>query len=363
MLHRYFARRFAASFLGATLVLGLILTSVNLAEKLGDFSDADVSFAQVIGLTLLDLPRSIYAIMPLIMIIAAISLFLSLARSSELVVTRASGRSALRALMAPGTVALMIGVLAVVMFNPIVAATSREYERRVAAVSGQSNTVLVGRNGLWLRQGNDQGQTVIRAARTNETGTELWEATFITFTREGGPVRRVEAEYAALVNGFWETVNAKVWPLTETTNPETIAETHAAFNLPSSLTPDQIRDSFGEPSSIPLWDLPSFIKRLETAGFSSARHVVWFQMELAQPVFLLSMMLIGAGFTMRHQRAGRTWIMVLAAIVLSFGIYFLRNFAQIMGENEQIPAVLAAWAPPLAAIGLSLGLLLHLEDG
>ncbi len=363
MLHRYFARRFAASFTGVTLVLGLILVSVNLAEKLGDFDGANISFAQVLGLTLLDLPKGIYAILPLIMIIAAISLFLSLARSSELVVTRASGRSALRALMAPGLVALLIGIGAVVLLNPIVAATSREYDRRVAELSGQSNTVLVGGNGLWLRQGNDQGQTVIRAARTNETGTELWDATFITFTREGGPVRRVEAMHAVLADGFWQTENAKVWPLAETSNPEAIAEEHAVFNLPSTLTADQIRDSFGEPSSIPLWELPGFIRRLETAGFSSARHVVWFQMELAQPVFLLSMLLIGAGFTMRHQRAGRTWLMVLAAIVLSFGIYFLRNFAQIMGENEQIPAVLAAWASPLAAIGLSMGLLLHLEDG
>ena len=55
--------------------------------------------------------------------------------------------------------------------------------------------------------------------------------------------------------------------------------------------------------------------------------------------------------------------MVLFAILLSFAIYFLRNFAQILGENGQLPALLAAWAPPLAAITLSLGILLHNEDG
>ena len=73
--------------------------------------------------------------------------------------------------------------------------------------------------------------------------------------------------------------------------------------------------------------------------------------------------LIGAGFTMRHQRGGRVGVMVLGAILLSFGVYFLRNFAQILGENGQIPPALAAWAPPVAAILSSLGLLLHLEDG
>ena len=77
----------------------------------------------------------------------------------------------------------------------------------------------------------------------------------------------------------------------------------------------------------------------------------------------VAMVLIGASFTLRHQRGGRTGLMVLYAILLSFAIYFLRNFAQVLGENGQLPAILAAWAPPLAAIGLSLGILLHNEDG
>ena len=102
---------------------------------------------------------------------------------------------------------------------------------------------------------------------------------------------------------------------------------------------------------------------LKEAGFTARRYQVFLQTELAQPAFLTAMLLIGAGFTMRHQRGGRVGVMVLGAILLSFGVYFLRNFAQILGENGQIPPALAAWAPPVAAILSSLGLLLHLEDG
>jgi lipopolysaccharide export system permease protein len=48
---------------------------------------------------------------------------------------------------------------------------------------------------------------------------------------------------------------------------------------------------------------------------------------------------------------------------LGFGLYFIRNFAQILGENGQLPVILAAWAPPVAALLLGVGLLLHTEDG
>ena len=75
------------------------------------------------------------------------------------------------------------------------------------------------------------------------------------------------------------------------------------------------------------------------------------------------MVLIGAGFTLSHQRGGRTGLMVMLAVLLAFVIYFIRNFALVLGENGQLPPLLAAWAPPLAAIGISLGLLLHKEDG
>ena len=107
-----------------------------------------------------------------------------------------------------------------------------------------------------------------------------------------------------------------------------------------------------------------YIRRgLERAGFSARKHNVWFQMELALPLLLMAMVLVGAGFTMRHARSGQTGTMVLLAIVSGFAIFLLRNFAQVLGENGQIPVIAAAWSPPVAALLLALSLVLHLEDG
>ncbi len=363
ILHRYFARRFLFTFLGVFAVFFLIMMFLDLVEQLRRYATADASFFDILTLTLLNVPQGIYRIMPLIMILATIALFLGLARSSEMVVTRAAGRSALRALAAPLAVALMIGLLSVAILNPIVAGTSKEYEARGDALRGDSSVLSIGSSGLWLRQGSAAGQTVIRAQSANLDGTELTGVTFMTFADGGEPAQRVDASAARLVTGAWMLEDAKSWQLKGETTPEAAASLHDTLRIPSTLTPDQIRDSFGTPSSIPIWELPAFIDRLRTAGFSAQRHLVWFHGELALPVFLVSMVMIGASFTLRHQRGGRTGMMVMFAILLAFIIYFIRNFAQVLGENGQLPAVLAAWAPPLAAIGLSLGFLLHNEDG
>lgn len=363
ILHRYFARRFVMTFMGVFAVFFMILAFLGLVDTLRRFSSVDVTFAQIVGLALLNIPQAIYRILPLIMIIATIALFLGLSRSSEMVVTRAAGRSALRALLAPLAMALLIGIGAVAILNPIVAATSQQYEARSSALTDGGSALILGETGLWLRQGGAEGQTVIRAASANLNGTVLRDVTFLTFAPEGGPSRRIAAEMAVLQGGSWRLSQAKSWPLTRDVVPEAVATSHATLAIPSTLTADEIRNSFGTPSSIPIWELPAFIQRLKIAGFSAQRHAVWFQMELAMPLFLVSMVMIGASFTLRHQRGGRTGLAVLLAILLSFAIYFLRNFAQILGENGQLPALLAAWAPPLAAIGLAMGMLLHQEDG
>ncbi|HBM58167.1 LPS export ABC transporter permease LptG [Salipiger marinus] len=363
ILHFYFARRFLKFFLSIFTVFALFLGLVDLVEQLRRF-DETVSFGQVVQITLLKLPEGLYTILPLVMILATVALCISLARSSELVVSRAAGRSGLAALMGPVGVALALALLAVAMLNPIVAATSKRAADLDEAWRNDSGSVLsIGPEGLWLRQGGPEGQIVIRAARTNPDASVLYDVTFVDYTAEGGPERRIEAEEARLSGGDWLLTKAKQWPLTAGLNPETGSESYDELRLPSTLTQDGIRDRFGEPSAIPVWELPRFIRGLEEAGFSARRHVVWLQMELAQPVFLVAMVLVAAGFTMRPSRLGRTGVAVLSSILLGFGLYYIRNFAQILGENGQLNPIVAAWIPPVASLLLALGLVLQMEEG
>lgn len=363
ILDRYFARRFGIIFGAIFAVFAAILTFLGLAENLRRYGADAGGFGDILDLALLDAPQGVYQILPLIMIVASITLFLGLARSSELVVTRAAGRSGLRLLLAPLAVAVLIGATGVAVMNPVVAATSRAFEAKVATIQGSGSVLTLASSGLWLRQGDDQGQTVIRATRTNLSGTTLWDATFLTYDADGTPLARMQADKAVLIDGAWAMEGVKTWPLNGDATPEAAATVAATGTIPSSLTADQIRNNFGTPSSISIWELPAFITRLQSAGFSAQRHIVWLQMELSQPLFLGAMMLIGAAFTMRPQRGGKVGLNVLTAILLAFTLYFIRNFAQIFGESGDIPAALAAWVPPLAAAGLAMGLLLQCEDG
>ncbi len=363
ILHLYIARRFLRAFGIVLAVFIAILLPIDMADQLRRIG-SDQGFMAVLSLALLNLPRGLNGLMPLFVMLATLVLFLGLARTSELVVVRAAGRSALRSAASPVIVALLIGVLSLLLLNPLVAATARQYDLTLARLSGlESRTVSLTGEGLWLRQGVASEQTVIRASGTNSDGTHLFDASFFTFNVDGVLLERMDAREAVLELGAWTLTGVKRWPLAGSANAEADAELYDTLTLPSTLTAEQIRDSFGKPETVPIFELPGFIRQLNDAGFAALQHRTWFQMQLSSPLLLAAMVLIGAGFTMRHTRFGKTGIMVMSAILLGFGVVFLRRFAEVLGETGQVSATLVAWTPPIAAILLALGLLLHTEDG
>lgn len=372
ILSAYVARRFLRMFIIVAAIFGAILLLIDIVEQIRRFSDENIGLSGAAVLSLLNITPSFYSIMPLITVLTGIALFLGLSRSSELVAIRAAGRSGLRVLAAPAVTAALVGLLSVAVLNPIVAATTKRYDDAVAQLkSNGGQTVSVGDNAVWLRQalpapdGLDSaggGQVVIRASRASPDATTLYDATFMVFAPQAGPTRRIDAAEARLTKGAWLLSDTKEWPLTMP-NPEAMARRAPRLELPTDLTADRIRDSFGRPEAIPVWQLPDFIRGLERAGFSARRHKVWLQMELARPLLLAAMVAIAAVFTMRHMRGRKAGLLVLAAFGCGIGLFFLRNLAQVLGDNGGIPPALAGWAPPIVALLFALGALLRLEDG
>ena len=96
ILHLYIARRFLRAFAMVFAVFLAILLPIDLAEQLRFLGHGDAGTGAAGRLALLNLPGALYQMLPLFIILATLVLFLGLARTSELVVIRASGRSALK---------------------------------------------------------------------------------------------------------------------------------------------------------------------------------------------------------------------------------------------------------------------------
>ncbi len=364
-LANYLLRVFLMRVFVVMLILLFVVALLMFIESLRRAGRADQGLDFALRLTVLEVPAVMAQVFPLILMLGSLATFQALSRSSELVIIRAAGVSAIRFLVVPVIAAFFIGIIAVLVFNPIVAVTKEGASalREEASREGR-NVFSLSEDRLWLRQGTRDGQTVIQANRASVDGRVLFSVRMHQFDPDNRLTGRIEANSATLTPELWILRGVRRWDLAGTADGSLgEAEQIVQLSVPTNLSTSQILDSFAQPETVSFWALPGFIRQLERAGFSGRRHRLFFQSELARPALFAAMVLIGAGFSLRHARFGQTGVMILLSIFAGFLLYFFKDLSESLGNSGDIPIHLAAWAPPMVAIFLALGLLLHLEDG
>jgi lipopolysaccharide export system permease protein len=75
------------------------------------------------------------------------------------------------------------------------------------------------------------------------------------------------------------------------------------------------------------------------------------------------MSVLAAAFSLRLMRLGGLPALAGSGVVLGFAFFFFNQMCIALGRAEIIPAMLAAWTPPLLALLSGLTLLCYTEDG
>jgi lipopolysaccharide export system permease protein len=357
-LSSYVARQYATWLLMYFFGLVGIILMVSTVDLLDRLASRDVSLGIVFTMVLLKLPYLSQEVMPFTALFAALSCFWRMTRSHELVVTRAAGISVWQILLPVLGVAILVGIVTVTLLNPVASILLGRFEQMEAKyIRNEASTLAVSSTGLWLRQADLNGQSVIHARRATHEPLALHEVIVFQFEDQDHFVGRIDAARAELEPGRWILFDA--WH----TIPGSRAEYADRIEINSNLTREKILDSFAPPETISFWSLPGFISLLTEAGFSAVRHKLQFHRLLATPVLLIAMVLLAATCSLRPQRRGRVALVILSGVLAGFLLYFLSNFVFALGLSARIPVVLAAWTPAGVCMMLGVATLLHLEDG
>ena len=135
------------------------------------------------------------------------------------------------------------------------------------------------------------------------------------------------------------------------------------YRLKTNLTPEQVRESFATPETVPFWDLPVYIQIAEHAGLVAAGYKLQFQRLLARPFLLAAMVLLAAAVSLRFFRFGGVQKMVLSGIAAGFLLYVLSKVTEDLSKAELMHPVAAAWLPVLVGGVTGFVALLYQEDG
>lgn len=359
-LARYFAWRFLGATIavfGGVFVLVVLVDYVELTRRTSDIPNAS---AWIVAQTsLYRVPQVTERMLPFSVLVGAMSSYLNLSRRLELVVARAAGISAWQFVAPALAVALLLGIAVTTAYNPLSAALRERSKQLESELFGERPTGLqLTGGGFWVRQRSVDGkQAIINATSSREQGGRLDGISIFTYDPSGRFEERIEARSAKLEPGHWRLEQARIYA------SGTPPRDFEAYSLSTTLTPEQVRESFATPETVSFWQLPLYIDRAEQAGLGAAGYKLQYHLLLARPFLLAGMVLLAASVSLRFFRFGGVSKMVLSGVGAGFLLYILSKVTEDVSKAELMHPTMAAWVPVLVGTVTGFIVLLYQEDG
>jgi lipopolysaccharide export system permease protein len=358
-LGRYFAGRFVVSALGVFAGIFMLLVLVDYIEMVRKTSGlVEVSAVTVAETSLFRVPQLLEKMMPFCILIGAMTCYLALSRRLELVVARAAGVSAWQFIAPALASAIMLGIAATAVYNPM-SANLRELSKRMEAelFGSAPGGGVQDASGFWINQVNSDGQAIINAARSEQQGVRLTSLTIFRFDNDYRFRERLEAQQATLEEGRWLFKSVRRYTL----DAPPVEQDSLSFS--TSLTPAQVRNSFSTPETVPFWQLPGYIRSSESSGFATAGYRLQYHKLLAQPFLLAAMVMLAAAVSLRFFRFGGVQKMVLSGVGAGFLLYVLSKVTEDLSKAELMHPIASAWLPVCVGGLTGFLALLYQEDG
>ena len=355
-LTRYLANRFALTILAVFASIFTLIYLVDFVEMLRRASGLPAASASLVAyLCFLRVPAISEQVLPFAVLAGCMFAFVNLSRRLELVVARAAGVSVWQFLVPPAMVVLAIGVFSITVYNPLSAFAKEQADRIETDLFKGGRSVT--NASMWIRQRSVDGQAILRAEQSSDSGARLSTVSVFVYNADGSFLERVDAASAELKQGFWELRDARI------SSPDAEPQSHDSYLLATYLTPDQVTQSFVAPDAVSFWRLPDIAWRTEQAGLDANRYRLRHQTLMARPLMLLAMLLIAASFSLRFFRFGGVARTVAGGVIAGFMLYVATKLVGDLGGAGLLSAPVAAWTPAFLGTLLGALVLLNQEDG
>ncbi|MCO6186516.1 LPS export ABC transporter permease LptG [Rhizobium sp. L1K21] len=355
-LGRYFFTRYVITvcwfFAG---IVGIIFL-IDLSENSGRFSSLPgFSYTSALFLTLMRLPQFLQQTVPFITLFSGMATMIALNRKYELVVTRAAGISVWQFMSPFLAGALLTGILAVTVLNPLSAYSSSAALTLESSLRGTQNTSFS--SVPWLHDiGKDQ-DIILGAKGVDATGTQLIEAVFFHFDSQGNITLRQDAATASLKDGYWQLNDVM-----ETVPGEPVRNLKTA-QVRTSLKREFLQERLSSAETIGFFEIPERIAAARAYGISTRALETQFHSLLSLPFLLIAMTLIAGTVSLKFSRFSQSKFMIFGGIMTGFMLYVVTVLVRVFGSSGAVPPFVATWTPVVIALSAGATILLHQEDG
>ena len=300
-------------------------------------------------------PSLLYLMAPMAVLLAVLITFGLLDKSSELIAMKASGFSVYRATLPIIVISALFATALFVFDQVYIPHTNREQEILRNEIKGKPPQTYLQADRKWIfGQSNEIYYYRVFDAESNTFGgISIFEFDPNTFQL----TRRIYADRAHWEDRLNKWVFEQGW---ERSLRGSSIEDYRTFDVATfnelNEEPGYFKKEVKQSSEMNYEELRKYIDDLQQSGFDTVRLKVQLQKKIAFPVIALVMAVLAIPFSASGRRGGAL-VGVAVAIGIAVVYWMTSGLFEAMGNANQLPALLAAWAPDLI-FGLAGGYML-----
>ena len=316
-----------------------------------------ISFKIILQMMFLKLPMFLQQLLPFIVLFSTILTFWHLNRFHELEIIRTSQRSLIQILRPLILLILSFGVFDLTILNTVSSKMMLQYEHlHNCHFRGNSGSLAVVDSGLWLRQVDQDVQTVIHIRHIQAKEQYLQNISIFKYNDKDQFLTRVDAKSAVFESGY--LVLKDVWVF----EPDVVPKKLDQYTLKTALTFLSIQNQGADPQSLPFWQIQDYIVLLINSGLSPIKYRLHYHFLITRVFWLEIMMIIGVLCSLRPPRQQKTILLLTGSLFIAFFVYFLKDITYALGTAGRLPVPLATWLPIIIGSFLSISALLYCEE-
>ena len=337
---------------------------IDFVEELADVGQSGYTAVYAALNSLLKLPGRLYELAPIVVLIGTIYALARLAQSSEYTILRTGGLGPVRALALLAFLGLMFGVLTYVIGDHVAPFSERQATLLKAKFRGG---ISIGGSGAWLK---DHATTPLgpRSYSINvgaaPQASKLRDVRIFEFDADGRLLRRIFAARAEIDDhAVWTLHDVRIshWEAAQevaaqdgATEVRVSQEQLDRLEWPSTLKPGVVAAALLPASNMSTLDLYNYIAHLDQNEQAAQRHQIQFWKRALYPFSCLVMVALALPFAYMHARAGGVSLKVFGGIMLGISFVLQNNLAGHLGLLRNWSPWVAAAAPNLIYLLLSL---------
>ena len=309
------------------------------------------------------IPNHLYELLPISVLIGTIFVMARLAQSSEYTILRTSGLDPWRALK----MLLSLGGIFVLMSFAIGDYLAPLSERTAQLLKARYQGIItVGRTGAWLKE-KQALNTVIANVRTLSADNEMVGLQIFEFNSKGLVVAKMQAASASFgLDDSWQLHNVTRTQFNVPSDAATVTNagkqsadvvrnSMASFRWGTEITQEMVSVSLLKPERMGTLDLFNYIRHLDDNGQSSQRYEIEFWKKVFYPLSCLVMVMLALPFAYLHFRSGGIAAYVFLGVMIGISFFLLNNVFGYVGNLQNWEPWLAAAAPGMLYMAISLG--------